>query len=84
MSSDDQGRYLISPIQAAVAMERQRVIELLLECGAELPAVIVRKTEEEVADAEDVARLLRVRDSFSENDRSEDGSVGASSSGMLP
>ena len=83
MSSDDQGRYLISPIQAAVAMERPRVIELLLEYGAELPAVIVRKAEEEEADAED-ARLLRVRDSFSESDRSEDGNAGGSSSGTLP
>ncbi|KAL8822696.1 MAG: hypothetical protein Q9191_006571 [Dirinaria sp. TL-2023a] len=84
VSSDDQVRYLMNPIQAAVAMERPRVIELLLEYGVELPAVIVPKVEEEGADAEDVARLLRTRDSFSESIRSKDGNTGGSSSGMLP
>lgn len=74
----------MSPIQAAIAMERPSLVELLLQHGASMPAVIVCDAAQEVAHAEGIARLLRARDVFSYGQRSKEGGLGMSGSQMLP
>ena len=75
---------MMTPIQAAVTMDRPSMVQVLLNYGASMPVVLVRHDDEAVGDAEDVARMLRVRGSFSYSTRSEDGRSGHSSSGLLP
>lgn len=61
---DSQGKYMMTPIQAAVALDRPSMVQALLHHDASMPVVLVRHDNEAMRDAEDVARTLRVRDSF--------------------
>ena len=74
---------MLNAIQVAVAMERPTMIESLLKYGAEMPSVIVGGPED-VKDAEAIARILRIMDSFHYWTRAEDGGFSGSGSQVLP
>ena len=74
----------MSPIQAAIAMERPSMVKLLLQHDATMPAVIVVDAGEEIAHAEKIARLLRARDNFQYSRRKKDGSRCESGVASLP
>ena len=75
---------MMSPIQAAVALERPSMIEALLGYGASMPLVIVCDVAEDKTDAEDIARILRGKDSFSSSTRSlKDGGCASFGSQLL-
>ena len=75
---------MMSPIQAAIAMERPFMVELLLQHGASMPAVVVIDAGEEIAHAENIARLLRGRDNFRYSCRKKDGGQGESGIASFP
>lgn len=75
---------MMTPIQAAVAMDRPSMVQALLHHGASMPIVLVRHDNDVVRDADDIARMLRVRDSSSYSTRSKDGRTGQSGSVGLP
>lgn len=84
MGSNEEDKYMLNPIQAVVAMERPCIVDLLLQSGASMPAVIVGTTEEDVADVERKGMLLRVKVNFYDSRTSKDGASGMSSTQMLP
>ncbi|KAG6994147.1 hypothetical protein G7Y79_00046g081980 [Physcia stellaris] len=43
---DPQGKYMMTPIQAAVAMDRPSMVQALLHHGASMPVVLVRHDDE--------------------------------------
>ena len=75
---------MFNAIQAAVAMERPTMIESLLKHGAEIPTVIVGGPEDDVKDAEAIARILRTMSSFHHQERSKEGGTGSAGSQGLP
>ena len=75
---------MFNAIQVAVAMERPTMIQTLMDYGAQMPSVIVGGPEDDVKDAEAIARILRTMDSFHHQERGKDGGTGSSGSQGLP
>lgn len=81
---DEHGRYFFTAMQAAVANERHGVVELLLEHGATMPLVIAIGDKEASGEAEAIARILRMQQSFRYEERGADGSTSSTGAGVLP
>ena len=65
-------------------MERPTMIQSLMKAGAEMPTVVVGRPEDDIKDAESIARILRTMDSFHHQERGEDGGTRSSGSQGLP
>lgn len=81
---DSEGRYMLNAVQVAVAMERPTMIKSLLKHGVEMPNVIVGGPEDDIKDAEAIARILRTMSSFHHSTRAENGGSGGGGSQGLP
>ena len=75
---------MLNAIQVAVAMERPTMIQALMDYGAQMPSVIVGGPEDDIKDAEAIARILRTMNSFNHQERGKDGGAVSSGGQGLP